>query len=122
MTLTPLKVHTYHVFLASPGDVSAERQAVRRFFDDYNRHTAHIWNARFEVIDWENYSTIGIGRPQEIITKQTLERFRDSLALVIGIMAQRFGSPTGKEESGTEEEFEWEEHNAKSFVSTVEQK
>ena len=107
MTLTPRKTHTYHVFLASPGDVSAERQAVRRFFDNYNRHTAHIWNARFEVVDWENYSTIGVGRPQELITKQTLERFRDSLALVIGVMAQRFGSPTGKAESGTEEEFEW---------------
>lgn len=107
MTLTPCKTNTYHVFLASPGDVSAERQAVRRFFDDYNRHTAHIWNARFDVIDWENYATIGVGRPQELITKQTLERFRDSLALVIGIMAQRFGSPTGKAESGTEEEFEW---------------
>ena len=107
MTLTPLVTHTYHVFLASPGDVSAERQAVRRFFDDYNRHTAHIWNARFEVVDWENYSTIGVGRPQELITTQTLERFRDSLALVIGIMAQRFGSPSGNAESGTQEEFEW---------------
>ena len=107
MTLTPRVTHTYHVFLASPGDVSAERQAVRRFFDDYNRHTAHIWNARFEVVDWENYSTIGVGRPQEIITKQTLEKYRTSLALVIGIMAQRFGSPTGSAESGTQEEFEW---------------
>jgi GTPase SAR1 family protein len=107
MTLTPRMTRTYHVFLASPGDVSAERQAVRRFFDDYNRHTAHIWNARFEVIDWENYSTVGVGHPQELITKQTLERFRNSLALVIGIMAQRFGSPTGKAESGTKEEFEW---------------
>lgn len=107
MTFSPRTTHTYHVFLASPGDVLAERQAVRKFFDDYNRHTAHIWNARFEVVDWENYSTIGVGRPQELITKQTLEKFRDSLALVIGVMAQRFGSLTGKAESGTEEEFEW---------------
>jgi hypothetical protein len=122
MTLTPLVTHTYHVFLASPGDVSAERQAVRRFFDDYNRHTAHIWNAWFEVVDWENYSTIGVGRPQELITRQTLERFRDSLALVIGIMAQRFGSPSGKAESGTEEEFTREERNAKIVLSTVYQK
>lgn len=117
MTLTPRKTHTYHVFIASPGDVSVERQAVRRFFDDYNRHSAHIWNARFEVIDWENYSTIGVGRPQELITKQTLARFRESLALVIGIMAQRFGSPTGTAESGTAEEFEWamEAHKATGF-------
>lgn len=117
MPLKPHSLSQYHVFLASPGDVAAERQAVRRFFEEYNRHTAHLWNARFEVIDWENYSTIGVGRPQELITLQTLERFRGSLALVIGIMGQRFGSPTGEAESGTEEEFNWavESHVASSF-------
>jgi GTPase SAR1 family protein len=100
-----------------PGDVQAERQHVRRFFDDYNRSTAHLWNARFEVVDWENYSTIGVGRPQELITQQTLERFKDSLALVIGIMGQRFGTPSGKAESGTEEEFNWamQSHKATGF-------
>ena len=39
------------------------------------------------------------------------------MALVIGIMAQRFGSPTGKADSGTEEEFNWamESHKASGF-------
>ncbi len=117
MSLSPRTTHTYHVFLASPGDVEEERQYVRNFFDEYNRHTAHIWNARFEVVDWENYSTIGVGRPQELITQQTLEKYRGSLALVIGIMAQRFGSRTGKAESGTEEEFNWamQSHHATGF-------
>nr|WP_321469389.1 HEAT repeat domain-containing protein [uncultured Desulfobulbus sp.] len=115
--LSPRTTHTYHVFLASPGDVAVERQHVRKFFDEYNRHTAHIWNARFDVVDCENYSTIGIGRPQELITQQTLAKHRDSLALVIGIMGQRFGSPSGKAESGTEEEFNWamERHAASGF-------
>ena len=66
MKPTPNPLSQYHVFLASPGDVGAERQYVRRFFDEYNRHTAHIWRARFEVVDWENYATIGIGRPQDV--------------------------------------------------------
>ncbi|HEX3188063.1 MAG TPA: hypothetical protein VHQ94_24920 [Pyrinomonadaceae bacterium] len=88
---------------------------MRRFFDEYNRHTAHIWGVRFEVVDWENYATIGVRRPQELITQQTLEKYRESLALVIGIMGQRFGLPTGKAESGTEEEFNWAmESNAAS--------
>jgi hypothetical protein len=115
--ITPHQLSQYHVFLASPGDVAAERQFVRRFFDDYNRHTAHIWNARFEVVDWENYATIGVGRPQELITQQTLEKHRESLALVVGVMAQRFGSPTGMAESGTEEEFNWamQSHSASGF-------
>ena len=107
MSLSPRQLNQYHVFLASPGDVSVERRHVRQFFERYNQHTAQLWNVRFEVVDWENYATIGVGRPQELITEQTLEKYRDSLALVIGIMAQRFGSPTGKAESGTEEEFNW---------------
>ena len=117
MKPTPNPLSQYHVFLASPGDVGAERQYVRRFFDEYNRHTAHIWRARFEVVDWENYASIGVGRPQELITQQTLEKYRTSLALVIGIMGQRFGSPSGKAESGTEEEFNWamESHKASGF-------
>lgn len=117
MSLFPHQLNQYYVFLASPGDVSVERQYVRQFFDRYNRYTAQLWNARFEVVDWENYSTIGVGRPQELITRQTLEKYRDSLALVIGIMSQRFGSPTGKAESGTEEEFNWamESHKKHGF-------
>jgi GTPase SAR1 family protein len=117
MSLIPNEIDQYHVFLASPSDVGLERQYVRRFFDEYNRHTARIWHARFDVVDWENYATIGVGRPQELITQQTLESHRKSLALVIGIMAQRFGSPTGKAESGTEEEFNWamDSHKATGF-------
>jgi hypothetical protein len=117
MPLSPDSLSLYRVFLASPGDVAVERQAVRNFFDDYNRSTAHLWNARFDLVDWENYSTVAVGRPQELITRQTLEKFQTSLALVIGIMAQRFGSPSGKAESGTEEEFNWamESHNSTGF-------
>ena len=117
MSLSPVSIRQYHVFLASPGDVNDERQTVRQFFERYNRHTAQLWGVRFEVVDWENYATIGIGRPQELITAQTLERFRDSLALVVGMMGQRFGSPTGKAESGTEEEFNWalESHHQTGF-------
>ena len=85
------------MFLASPGDVDTERHAVRDFFTEYNRK-AERRGVRFQVVDWENYSTIGVGRPQELITKQTLERYRNSLALVIGLMAQRFGTRRGEAE------------------------
>jgi energy-coupling factor transporter ATP-binding protein EcfA2 len=105
--MQPRVTHEYHIFLASPGDVNDERIEVRRFFEEYNRHTAGRWGVRFAVVDWENYSTVGVGRPQELITEQTLEKFRDSLVLVVGLMGQRFGSPTGTHESGTEEEFAW---------------
>jgi hypothetical protein len=111
------EVQHFHVFLASPGDVEEERKAVRDFFQTYNVTVAEPRQLRFEVLDWENYSSAGVGRPQELITRQTLEKYRDSLALMIGIMACRFGSPSGVRESGTEEEFEWalESHLAFGF-------
>ena len=85
--LKPKPLDEYHVFLASPGDVEKERQAVRTFFADFNRNTGRHLGLRFTVLDWENYSDAGVGRPQDLITKQTLERYKDSLALVIGLMA-----------------------------------
>ena len=69
----------YHVFIASPGDVEAERASIRAYFDHFNRTTAQAWGVRFQVVDWENFSTAGVGRPQELITAQTLERFRPVL-------------------------------------------
>ncbi len=105
--MKPNNIDEYYIFLASPGDVKEERDEVRKFFESFNRTIAARWKVRFTVIDWENYSSIGVGRTQELITSQTLEKFRDSLALVVGIMGQRFGSPSGTHESGTEEEFEW---------------
>ncbi|MCX7098307.1 MAG: SUMF1/EgtB/PvdO family nonheme iron enzyme [Methylococcales bacterium] len=100
------KIHQiYHVFLASPGDMNEEREMVREFFDAYNRNIANRQDIEFKVIDWENYSTSGVGRPQALITQQTLEAFRPSLVLVVGLLGQRFGTPTDIYESGTEEEF-----------------
>ena len=106
-----LDVRHYHVFLASPGDVEEERKAVREYFRSYNLHQAGPRGLSFDVVDWEHFSTAGVGRPQEVITDQTLEKFGESLVLVIGIMDQRFGSPSGVKESGTEEEFEWAVEN-----------
>lgn len=60
MPLTPGAVKQYHVFLASPGDVSQERDAVRRFFEAFNRHIGELWSIRLEVLDWENYASIGM--------------------------------------------------------------
>ena len=101
------QIYEYHVFIASPGDVGVERASIRTYFDHLNRTSAQALGVRFQVVDWENFSTAGVGRPQELITRQTLERFRASLVLVIVVMAQRFGTPSGASESGTEEEVRW---------------
>ena len=55
---------TYHIFLASPGDMDEERRMVREFFDGYNRNIANRQHLEFKVIDWEHYSNSGVGRTQ----------------------------------------------------------
>jgi hypothetical protein len=100
-----LKFNVYHVFLASPSDMDDERKTVRKFFEDYNPRIANQSNLEFKVVDWENYSNIGLGRPQDLITKQTLEKYKDSLVLFIVLLGLRFGSKTGISESGTKDEF-----------------
>lgn len=104
---TGTRIDVFHVFLSSPGDMEYEREAVRQFFHSLNQAIAGPFNLRFEVIDWENCTTIGYQNTQELITEQTLKRFRKSLTLVIGLMGQRFGTRTGHFESGTQAEFEW---------------
>jgi hypothetical protein len=105
--IKPSSLDVYHAFLASPSDMAQEREEVRLFFHEYNRTTANPRGVQFDVIDWENYASAGVGRPQGLINAQTLERFKDSLALVVALMGARFGSPTGNYQSGTEEEFEY---------------
>ncbi|POZ50232.1 SUMF1/EgtB/PvdO family nonheme iron enzyme [Methylovulum psychrotolerans] len=103
---SPQLLQTYHIFLASPGDMNDERQMVREFFQDYNRTTANHQGLEFKVIDWQNYSHAGVGRAQKLITEQTLTQYQGSLVLLVGLLGQRFGTPTDIYESGTEEEFQ----------------
>lgn len=106
-TPTPRQLDEYYVFLAASTDSEKERVAVRSFFDAYNRHTAARWGVRFQVLDHESYSTIGIGRPEDLLSEQTLRRFKDSLALVIGIVGQRLTLFPQQGSTSIESMFAW---------------
>ncbi len=49
--MEPPNQKVYHVFLASPNDMSDYREAVRQYFNDFNISTANRWDIRFEVVD-----------------------------------------------------------------------
>lgn len=115
MRETAETVKHYHVFLSSPGDMEQEREAVREVFSSLNQAIAKPFGIQFDVIDWENCTNIGYQNIQDLITEQTLKRFRNSLVLVIGLMGQRFGTPTGQFESGTQAEFEWAASHKKKY-------
>lgn len=89
------------VFVASPGDVADARKRLDRVVDELNFLWSREFGLRLELVKWEThaYSDIGVDA-QEVILKQ-LGQFD----IFLGIMWKRFGEPTGRAESGTQEEF-----------------
>ena len=99
------------VFASSPCDVSYERQQLGKVFEKLNRTLGREKNIHLELVTWETHTQPSMGRPQGVINKQI-----GTYDIFIGIMWKRFGTPTGKAESGTEEEFQlayegWKNNN-----------
>jgi hypothetical protein len=87
------------IFLASPGDLNPERVLAKRVVDDINRGLARELSWHVDLLGWED-SLPGYIRPQEKINRDV-----DSCELFIGLLYERWGTPTGKYSSGFEEEF-----------------
>lgn len=89
-----------NIFIASPGDVPEERNIVRKVCEDLNKSTLlEPYGISFKVTGWED-ALPSAGRPQAIINQLV-----NTCDIFICIFHKRFGSPTGKAESGTLEEF-----------------
>jgi tetratricopeptide (TPR) repeat protein len=89
------------VFVASPGDVAAEREHVKAVADELNRGIAAQAGFVLEVVRWETHARPDMGRTEQLILDQI-----GQYDLFVGIMWRRFGTPTGVAGSGTEEEFD----------------
>ena len=100
-----MKVELLKVFVASPGDVSEERQVVREVIDDLNRSVALEKGVTLQVVGWETDARPGFGGdPQSLVNAQIADMAQYDL--FIGVLWDRFGTPTPRAESGTEEEFD----------------
>lgn len=89
------------VFVASPGDVGQERENLKSVIDELNTTIAPYKGLSLELVKWETHATPSMGRAQGVINNQI-----GQYDIFIGIMWKRFGTPTGKAESGTQEEFQ----------------
>ena len=87
------------VFLASPSDLEAERKATKEIVERFN-HTIREIGWAVELLGWEDLLP-GYGRPQAQINEDV-----DACDLFLGVLWRRWGSPSGKFQSGFEEEFE----------------
>jgi len=91
------------VFVASPGDVKDERQALEGIITELNKIWSRTLNLRLELLRWETDTAPGFGEyPQDVINKQ----INDDYDIFIAIFWSRFGTPTKEASSGTIEEFE----------------
>jgi energy-coupling factor transporter ATP-binding protein EcfA2 len=88
------------VFIASPGDVKKERDIVRQTCRQLSSDPlVRSHGISFRAIGWEDVFPAP-GRPQEIIN-----RLVDECDIFVCIFHKRLGTPSGKEDSGTLEEF-----------------
>ena len=94
-------VTTLQILVASPSDATEEQRIAREVIEDLNV-ALHGSRIRFELLQWKTHSRPGLGQGgQDVINQQ----FGEEYDVLVGIMWMRFGSPTNRAESGTEEEF-----------------
>ena len=92
----------FNVMIASPSDVASERAIVRDVIYDWNAVHSERENIVLLPVGWESHSSPEMGRPQEIINRQAV----DKCDLLVGIFGTRLGTDTGEYDSGTIEEIE----------------
>ncbi len=89
--------------VASPGDVAAERQAIRDVVHDWNAIHSEDKGVVLMPLAWETHAQPAMGdRAQAIINKQVL----NGCDLLVATFWTRSGTPTGSAQSGTVEEIE----------------
>ena len=91
------------VFLSSPGDLTEERGIFKEIIDEANKLLSDSdSDIRLELVMWETDTYPSIGKDAQSIIN---EQIGDDYDIFVGLMWTRFGTPTPRAGSGTEEEF-----------------
>ena len=90
------------VFVASPEDVAEEPAILEKVIREFNETWGRRFGLLLQLIRWETNAYPDFGMDvQDVINKQ----IGDDYDIFIGIMWARYGTPTKRSVSGTEEEF-----------------
>src|SRR5688572_1713261 len=90
------------VFLSSPTDLQEERELVRATVQEWNQRHGRTQSCIFSLLTWEDSVTSELESDgQGSINSQ----IGDEYDIIVGLMWGRFGTPTERAGSGTEEEF-----------------
>jgi hypothetical protein len=93
-------VRQFVAFVASPGDLPREREALRRAAQSVNDTIGRRFGLSIVIEGWEQVQPAA-GRPQALINPRV-----DDCDIFIGLLNRRWGTPTGAYSSGFEEEYE----------------
>lgn len=97
-----MQAKIFKCFIASPGDTTAERGICDEVFNTINTTIGQSLNFRIESKKWEKDARPSFGLDgQDVINRQLLKEYQ----IFIGVMWTRFGAPTPRAGSGSEEEF-----------------
>ncbi|MEM7589958.1 MAG: hypothetical protein AAF383_00280 [Cyanobacteria bacterium P01_A01_bin.83] len=99
------QVELLKIFLASPSDVSRERDYIEEVVEEINRSTAPSKGVRLEVVRSEKNTYPGYGGGGQAVLNAQIANMEE-YELFVGIMWNRLGTPTPRAESGTVEEYE----------------
>ncbi len=105
------------VFVAAPGDVATERKVIANAIADLNIGFASSRNLFIELRQWETHVWPGFGEDAQDVINQRVGPYD----IFIGVFWNRLGTPTGRAQSGTAEEFErayasWKQHRRPSLM------
>ena len=98
----PRKETILSVFVASPSDVSEERDRLDSIIQEINSTHARRTGVRLELLRWERDVSPALGDDGQAVVNDQIPPHD----IFIGILWHTIGSPTKRAESGTIEEFE----------------
>lgn len=93
------------VFIGAPSDVNSEREIIKKVIYNINNLYRGTEYAQFDIVELERDVRPDIGsglEAQEVIDSKV----NGNYDVFIGILWKKFGTPTKKHESGTQQEFE----------------
>jgi len=95
------QIRTVRILASSPSDVLAEVAQLGLIVEELQETLGAERGVTIELVRWETHAVPGAGRPQQVVNESI-----GDCDIFFGIMWKRFGTPTTRAGSGTEEEFE----------------
>lgn len=96
-------LHQLTIFVSGPGTVEAEKAALRVVVDEINRRSVKTHAVTLRVVGWPEDIRPGVNKDAQ---SEIEYQIGGDFDIYVGIIGSRFGTPTIRSGSGTEQEFE----------------